>query len=445
MKSVHKGFAAVVCLAIPTGLMLAACDGDDTTIALDGGPVDAGASDVTVMTDSGALTDSGGGTDAQEGTPPWLLLSLNYPQKSEMTAFSVSAKHVDGTLTYPGFIGATSTQGGSLYLMEQQNDVIVKLDPKAPWKGGPSWNVRLDDAYDGGKSYADPVAVVPVGNKAYVLRFNRNKIAVLDTTQTGDGGAPTKTIDLSSLLGGTDGDGHVDMSAAVYVPSKQRIYVLLGNWDLTKTPAVQTIPFTPCLATKPFVIAIDATNDALVSLGGTGPGGGIELPGYNPLFGGMIYDATRDRFLVVQAGCNVDGGDAGPGALLRREVDQIGLTSGAASVALDLTSYGYPSAMTMLDADHMVLGFDFGYQAFPWTIGGDAGLGAQIPNAPDLFLSDGKGNLLGTHTDFFSDGGSASSIVSVQIADGGVTTLGPVPFTDPSAFPPAGIDLWSSP
>ncbi|MDB4997388.1 MAG: hypothetical protein JWM74_4820 [Myxococcaceae bacterium] len=420
---------AVVCLSLASSAFacslvgLAACDGDDTTIAIDASADDAFASDVTTSPDVATQKDAGGG-DALEGTPPWMLVNINYASKSDMVAFSIPGKKVDGRLTYNGFIGTTTGQGGGLYLMEQQADIVVKLSSAAPWKGGPSWTVRLDDAYDGGKSYADPVAVVQgPSDKAYVLRFNRNKIAVLDTTQNLDAGAPLKTIDLASQLDPLDLDGHVDMAAGVYVASKQRLYVVLGNFDLTKTPAIQTDPFTPCQTAKPKVVTIDTSTDTVV-------GSPILLDGYNPLFGGMIYDGDRDRLLVVNAGCNVDLPlDAGKGPLLRREVDEVVLGTGATARVLDLVTKGYPSGLAVLDAKNVALGFDFGFEARTWDVT-TAALGAQIPNAPDTFVYDGKGNLLGTKTEYFADGGSASSIVSVRVDDGGLTTLGTVPFTD---------------
>src|SRR5438045_2081823 len=79
----------------------------------------------------------------------------------------------------------------------------------------------------GGTSYADPVAVVmgPSG-KAYVPRFHRNKLAVIDIAQpAADAAAPVKTIDFSSYLDPADRDGNVDMAGAVYVASQQRLYV----------------------------------------------------------------------------------------------------------------------------------------------------------------------------------------------------------------------------
>src|SRR5262249_15520841 len=152
----------------------------------------------------------------------------------------------------------------------------------------------------GGDAYSDPNAVfVAAGNKGYVLRYTRNKIAVIDTTQTVDGGAPTKTIDLSSLVQAQDRDGLVDMTAGYYVSGK--LYVLLANIDKS---LVSSDGFTIlCAQTTETIIAIDVASDQVTSLGGTGPGGGIALTGYNPAISlagpSFVYDAANNRFLVV--------------------------------------------------------------------------------------------------------------------------------------------------
>ena len=62
--------------------------------------------------------------------------------------------------------------------------------------------------------------VVGAGAKAYVLRYTRNQIAILDTSQTADAGAPIGTIDLGAFVQPADADGTVEMSAGVYVASR---------------------------------------------------------------------------------------------------------------------------------------------------------------------------------------------------------------------------------
>src|SRR5262249_31057735 len=160
-------------------------------------------------------------------------------------------------------------------------------------------------------------------SKAYVPRYTRNALTVLDLTQVADAGAPLKTIDLSAFRDSADTDGVVDMTAAVYVPAKKLVFLLLGNVDRNRV--INNGFNILCTTAKPSIIAIDPTTDQVANLGGTGPGGSIELAGYNPVLGAaMIYEAAQDRLLVLQAGCNVDV-DGGAGAMTRREVEAVSL------------------------------------------------------------------------------------------------------------------------
>ena len=120
-----------------------------------------------------------------------------------------------------------------------------------------------------------------------------------------------------------------------------------------------------------------------------------------------------------------------------------GVQTCALPILLTLATKGYPAAFAFTDPTHMVIGFDFGFEAHTWDITTSA-LGALVPNAPDLFTYDGKGNLLGTKTTFLADGGFNASLVSVSLdgGDAGATVLGPVPFSKPSDFPPSAVDYW---
>ncbi|MEO8799188.1 MAG: hypothetical protein ABI551_14965, partial [Polyangiaceae bacterium] len=327
---------------------------------------------------------------------------------------------------YPANIGFASTTATGPWLLEQSNDVVVKLDPSAPWRGGPSWNVRGTDGFDGGMPYADPYQVVtgPAG-KAYVPRFNRNGIAVIDTTQSGVASAPTKIIDLSSYLDAADEDGVVDMVGAAYVSTQHRLYVLLGSFDLYLTDPVGY--YTICGDFHSKVVAIDTDTDTLVSPidGGSGDTAAVTLSGYNATM--LVPDLTRNRLLAVNAGCNDQGvADSGvPGALHMREVDALDITTGVATKALDLTSSGFPSSVVPIDANTIAFGFDY-YTGNVWDVTMST-LGAVITNAPDVFGYDGQGHLVGAKTDYLADGGSTKSIVSVDLFDGGTTTFAPVP------------------
>ena len=223
MKKKIFGFCA---LAVSIEFGVVACEGDDVTE----GPADAG-NEACACIDTG-VGDAGDGSsnEASTGHPPWALFTVNYSDQSDMVALSTATGSVDGVFNYASKYGATSVSTDGPWVLQQSTDLVQKLDPSAPFRGGSTWSVLGTD--DGGYPNANPYKVIagPAG-KDYVLRFNRNEIAVIDTTQTGTNLPPTKFIDLSSYLDGTDEDGEVDMLSGAYVASQHRVYVLLANVD----------------------------------------------------------------------------------------------------------------------------------------------------------------------------------------------------------------------
>jgi hypothetical protein len=299
-----------------------------------------------------------------------------------------------------------------------------------------SWNVALNDLTDAGfaSSYSDPDAVVVgAGTKAYVLRYTRNLVAVLDTTQAADAGAPLSTIDLGGQTQDA-GDGYVEMTDGFYDAASQRVYVLLGNinrFDVGCSGYCQI-----CSNTSPAVVAIDTTTDQLVDLNGSAPGVGFALGGYGPT--AMVHDAQGGRLLVLEAGCNQPG-DGGAGPMVKREVEALDLATGQAQELLDLTAQtAFPGGLVYIDGHHAIVVLDTAYAWDPTT----AALGPAIANAPDAFAYDGAGNLLGVKANYGSDGGlQGYDVESVSMADGGVTRLGTNPFSLASGFL-SGVSLW---
>lgn len=418
--------------------------GDDAIFSGD----DAGTFDGGPSTEAGPLPSPDGAADAASGcgdstgAPPRLLLSMNNATTSELVAFNLETAKVDGRFTYDGFIGATSARGADPFLMQQATDVVARLDAREPWKVVASWSVRGSDRPDGSLPNANPAAVVvPACQKGYVLRFNRNEIAVIDTAQRADAAAPTGAIDLAGLLQPGDRDGIVEMTSALYVAAKRRLYVLLGNIDLK---SVASNGFTAlCAPTKPTVIAIDTDTDQIVSLGGSGPGGGIALDGYNPPLGSPLwYDAARDRLLVLSAGCNLDDGDGGAGPIAKRRVEEVDLATGQVKTLLSLDAQGFPSSFVFVDGSRAALAF-FG-QAFFWDPSQTA-LGPEIPGGLDFLTHDGRGNVVGTRATFVDGGPGPIEIVRVPLSDGGAPEkLGENPFTDNSGFV-SGVEVWPAP
>lgn len=453
-------FAAALVLSAPLlvmfGSLAVGCGDDEVFRATDGGGFDSGP---TTEAGPNPPLDGGDGSAPSgcgnaAGSPQRLLLTANVfaPPQSELVAFNIADKKVDGRFAFAGNLGASSSFGTDPYVVEQAKDIVVRMNAKRPWEPIASWNVQGDDAIDGGDPNAQPIAViVPSCTKGYVLRFNRNKIAVVDTNKMGaDAGSVQSYVDLTSLVQPQDGDGYVDVTSAVYVASKKRIYVLLGNYDRT---TVGPPDFTLlCKATKASIIAIDPSTDQLVSLGGTAPGGGIALDGYNPAVSApMAYDAARERLLIFQGGCTADVG--GVPTITKRAVEEVDLATGQVKTLLRLDDKGFPGSMVIVDGNRAALTFFFPNQTFFWNPT-QTTLGAEIAGSLDYVTHDGKGNLLGGRR-VAVDGGANTEILSIPFAsnDGGtldasaVQKIGENPFSTPAlnAGFLGGAEVWPRP
>ena len=411
--------------------VFSACTGDDVTLGPDSGPPK---SDATI--DQTAPDAGDAGSDATTG--PRLVMTYA-GTKGELVSFDTAAGSVAARADLPGY-EETEKSGGDLFLVgEGSSDLVAKLSPADPTVTLASWNVALDDAVDGGESNADPVQVVEVAKtKAYVLRYDRNRVAIIDPSQSADAGAPIGTVDLSSLLQANDHDTHVDMTGAVFDASRKRLYVALGNIDINLVDPQGF--FLLCAATKSTLVAIDTTSDTLVDLGGGGPGGGVVLNGYSPqtgTFGGVVLDAAGDRVLVFSTGCNAPSScDAGPGALSGRLVEAVDLKTNATTTLLDANAQPYPGQLAFIDATHALVQFGFG--AYSTTYAWDptqTTLGAPYAAAPDVFDLDGMGRFLGPQSTVV-DGGAAgpTNVIAVTIADGGISQLGQNPFLQSAGF-----------
>ena len=144
---------------------------------------------------------------------------------------------------------------------------------------------------------------------------------------------------------------------------------------------------------------------------------------------------------MLDAGCNATATDGGVGALTKREVESVDLSTGQAQELLDLTSQQFPGGLTYIDAHHAIVQLDTAYTWDPTT----ATLGSAIPNAPDAFVYDGAGNLLGVKASYGADGGlEGYDVISVAVPAGTVTKLGSNPFTLTNGFL-GGVALWPSP
>ncbi len=405
--------------------VFAAC-GDDTTIGPDAGLPK---SDATVG--DGSLASDGGSSSGH-------LIMTYSAQHGEIVDYDTLLKQVAGRATTPGFAVVQRSMNDT-FLLETGQDLVARLDPSNGFSIASSWNVALSDAFDGGESYADPVQVVEsAANKAYVIRYNRGHVAIIDPSQTADAGAAIGSVDLSSLLQPNDLDGHIDMAGAAYDASRHRLYVALGNIDIYNVDPKGY--FLLCANTVSTLVAIDTTTDTLVNLGGTGPGGGIALNGYGPqsgYLGGVVLDAVGDRLLVFSAGCNAPTTDGGQGPLQGRLVEAVDLKTNTTKTLLDANTQDYPGQLVYMDGAHAII--QFGYGAFGSTYAWDptqTTLGTPLAATPDVFdLDYANARILGPQSTFASDGGAGpTNVIAVSLADGGVTQFGQNPFLQSGGF-----------
>jgi hypothetical protein len=433
----------VLCLGLLLpAVALWACTGDDEVFRAN----DAGAYEASSQAPSTAPPSDGGAPALACGdaasAPPRVLLVQGRPAGSELAAVNMTTKAVDGRLAFDGGYGMTSSLGTDPYLLAEETDVVTRLDAREPWKAVASWDVRGDDGVDGGHANANPVGVVQTScSKAYVLRFNRDRIAVIDPSQPA-GGVPLRWIELAPLKQAGDPDT-VEMTSAVYVPSKKRVYVLLGNADLTRFVTAGGFTKLLCSEMRPSIIAIDPDTDQIVSLGGSAPGGGIALDGYNPPLGTpLVYDAALDRLLVLEGGCNADLGDGGAGDMTRRRVEQVDLATGAVKTLLPLDDRGFPSTLAFAsDAAGAVAFYFDGYRWDPRQ----PKLGDAIPGGMDLIASDGRGAFVGARQIYLDDGGTGPlQVVAVPTTDAGPTVITEDPFSKPGGYV-SGIEAWPHP
>jgi len=427
-----KQMSAFAC-AIGCGLFAVACTGDDITLGPDAGPPK---SDATV--DQSNTNDAG--TDGTVG--PRVLMTYT-ATAGELVAFDTQTDLVDGRFAPPPYASVMQS-GTDRFLLESNEDLVFLLDPVSQWNPTSSWNVALDDGFDGGLSYADPVQVVEVApNKAYVLRYNRDKIAIFDPTQTSDGGVPTTNpVDLSSLQQANDPDGTVEMSGAVFDPTNKYLYVALANINLFLVDAVDGA-YLPCANTVSTLVAIDTTTDTLVNLGGTGPGGSIALNGYSPQFGsvgGLIFDAVGNRVLVLSTGCNATESDGGVGPQTGRLVEAVDLSTNTTQTLLPANDQDFPNELVYIDGAHALIQFGYVPYATTYTwIPTQTTLGPPLAVTPDVFALDPLGSrILGAQSTVATDGGTGPiNVIAVPINSidgGGVQVFGQNPFLEPGGY-----------
>jgi hypothetical protein len=386
---------------------------------------------------------------------PHLLVAYNgttnLSTPSSVVAVNLVTKAIDGTISSADSEAIVDTSNSvAPFLLNQTLDTVVEIQG---WSGGGSWTIPANPG-DGAPT-DDPYAVsVAAGNSLYVVSYASNDIYVYDLGSPGS--PPTARIPLALYLQPGDADGFVDATAAVYDAKTGLLYVVLGNINTALTTSGgDTYDYmgsyeTLCATTTSSVIAIDTTNNGVVSLQGSAPGGGIALKGYDPSGPqGVVFDTLNNRLLILEAGCNppptTDGG--APGAVQQRGVEAVDLTARTSSIVLDASSQGFPGNLVYVSETEAVVSFIYPTNtAFHWNPT-ETTLGAAIPTAPQSFDYDGNGNLVGANVNYpTTDGGAMTTdIVSVSLATGNVTVLQSNPVTLGDYGLVASVGVWPRP
>ncbi|MFO0678841.1 MAG: hypothetical protein U0169_20100 [Polyangiaceae bacterium] len=291
---------------------LAGCSSSGST-SDDGGT---GASDGSTQVGDGSSTSDAGVSDGSataDGDTEGAVVLVNNGDYTTSSGEVVALDPISGTtlgrLAYGSGDGALASTSRAPFLLERDKDVVHELDPRTPWISRGTWNVRGDDRPDGGLASANPRGVVfTTGTRDYVVRFNRNRIARIEGSGA-DAAAPTAFVDLASYASAADADGVVEPTDGFFDPTSNRLFVLLGRIDLTKVASDGFSILST--ASKPVLVAIDTTTDALVNLGGSASAEPSNLGGQSD---GARLRRGDEKVHVLHAGCNQPGGDGGAGA-----------------------------------------------------------------------------------------------------------------------------------
>jgi hypothetical protein len=254
---------------------------------------------------------------------------------------------------------------------------------------------------DGGK--ANPYAsVVAAGDKAYVVRYSQNSLAIIDPVA----GTIKGSVDLSAYV--SDPDGLVDVFDGVVDPITKRAY--FGLQRINQNVFGDAPDYAAaCLDTNALIIAVDLNTDKVVDLNGSAAGEGIEVNSKNP--GAIAWDETNKRILLLGTGC-ASAADKREG----RGLEAIDPLSAKSTWLWQSSSLDRPAVM-LWTGTTAIVGVDdskFARHWYPWS-GSATTLGSELSGIPSTPVYDGKGGLIGLET-IPSDGGASTQVVRVDLS-----------------------------
>ncbi len=386
----------------------------------DTSPSDAAEQPDALMTDQDAAPDAAAGvrlalftasdftTTAQLGV---LDLGKAPPAAFPTTSFDDQDSMVVADRTYAFVLHRTQ---GTVSVLRNDGSAAVVRDV----------NVNAAGA-DAGK--ANPYAVVmPANDKAYVIRYGLNSVAVIDPTSST---AATTEIDLSEFV--ADPDGLVDAFAGVYDPSTGRAYIGLQRIDQNSFGAAPDY-VSPCLAARAAIVGIDTSTDTVLDLNGAGQGKLIELDVADP--GAMVLDEASHRIIVMGVGC-ADAADGGQGRS-GRGVQSVDLSDGTVAWLWQTQALPRPAALLWMGTHEALVGLDDESFTRHWYVWDPAtpSLGVELQGVPQVPTWDGQRGLIGLDSDSV-DAGSVLDVVRYDLDTNTSSVLVPSAFTSPGLVP----------
>ncbi|MEI7893485.1 MAG: hypothetical protein WCI05_10350 [Myxococcales bacterium] len=391
------------------------------TLAVSAAATSACSSQTTTQTsDAGGDTrteTSDAGADTQSRVSTVLFVGTDFA-KSEAVVVGLEPPSILGRIPIDDGDSVASASEDHAFVLERTTGLIHVLDPVD--RARVSITLSSTDTPDSGLSNPRAV-VVAAGSKAYVLRYAKNQLKVIDLS----GAASSTTIDLSSFMAAADPDGLVDVRSGIFDPSTQLAYVLLQRIDQTDFSGTDPDYVARCLPVHGAIVGIDTTTDQIVDLNGDTPGTAIELLGINPNgadANGLAFDSSSRQLLVANTGCYEPGQTERSG----RGIEAVDLATGTSRWLYQTTSTSRVDALVWVNATTSFVQQGGDWYAWNPT---QPTLGNKLSDFPKAPVYDRAGRIVGLSK---ADGGW--SVVAFDLANGLTAPLATSPFlrVDPS-------------
>lgn len=426
------------CALVLSALGLGACNGngDDNSVAptpVDAGPGIDASLPTDAETDAGLPVEAGAATDGalDAGSPeagPLDASTQSYALfvgtdfvNGELAVVSLHPDTVAGQLPLADQDSIPSASGNTGFVLEQGLGNVLVLDQAHPWMAART--IDVNDSADAAPLTANPHAiVVTTGTKAYVARYASNVVKIVDVGS----GAVTGSVDLSAFVAPDDPDGLVDVTDAAFDPATGHAYFLLQRINQFDYSGPGPDNVAACLASHGEIVGVDVANDAILDLNGAAAGNAIDLLGDNPA--SLTPDFGSGRFIVPDTGCYEApdaGSDGGTLPRLGRGIESVAIATGTPTWLYQTSVVDRLSGLVWVDGTQAFV--NLGSDWFAWNPT-QTTLGNAVTHFPQAPFYDGAGRIVGLSSATTTDGGTAWSVVALDVATSQLSTIAGNPF-----------------